>query len=85
MLFCLVRISFLAQKLSYGVLVLICLYIYIMQLTMIASCGVQVLPSIWEKHGETFLREFQKRWANHKVMVRWLSHFFHYLDRFFIT
>ncbi|XP_059447034.1 cullin-1-like [Corylus avellana] len=44
-----------------------------------------VLPSIREKHDETFLREFQKRWANHKVMVRWLSHFFHYLDRYFIT
>ncbi|KAK4586758.1 hypothetical protein RGQ29_023787 [Quercus rubra] len=31
------------------------------------------------------LRELVKRWANHKVMVRWLSRFFHYLDRYFIA
>ena len=30
-------------------------------------------------------REMVKRWANHKVMVRWLSRFFHYLDRYFIA
>ena len=27
------------------------------------------------------LRELFKRWGNHKVMVRWLSRFFNYLDR----
>ncbi|KAI9195581.1 hypothetical protein LWI28_016303 [Acer negundo] len=43
-----------------------------------------VLPSIREKHDEFMLRELVKRWANHKVMVRWLSRFFHYLDRTFI-
>ncbi|KAI3443144.1 uncharacterized protein J3R85_000033 [Psidium guajava] len=31
------------------------------------------------------LRELVKRWANHKVMVRWLSRFFIYLDRYFIA
>ncbi|XP_040861298.1 cullin-1 isoform X2 [Glycine max] len=31
------------------------------------------------------LRELVKRWANHKIMVRWLSRFFHYLDRYFIA
>ncbi|XP_023768698.1 cullin-1 isoform X2 [Lactuca sativa] len=31
------------------------------------------------------LRELVRRWSNHKVMVRWLSRFFHYLDRYFIT
>ncbi|XP_022760538.1 cullin-1-like isoform X6 [Durio zibethinus] len=31
------------------------------------------------------LRELVKRWANHKVMVRWLFRFFHYLDRYFIA
>lgn len=31
------------------------------------------------------LRELVKRWSNHKVMVRWLSRFFHYLDRYFIA
>ncbi|KAH9683396.1 Cullin-1 [Citrus sinensis] len=44
-----------------------------------------VLPSIREKHDEFMLRELVKRWSNHKVMVRWLSRFFHYLDRYFIA
>ncbi|KAJ6962609.1 cullin-1-like isoform X1 [Populus alba x Populus x berolinensis] len=44
-----------------------------------------VLPSIREKHDEFMLRELVKRWANHKIMVRWLSRFFHYLDRYFIA
>ncbi|XP_058084193.1 cullin-1-like [Magnolia sinica] len=44
-----------------------------------------VLPSLREKHDEFMLRELVKRWANHKVMVRWLSRFFDYLDRYFIA
>lgn len=44
-----------------------------------------VLPSIREKHDEFMLRELVQRWLNHKVMVRWLSRFFHYLDRYFIA
>ncbi|KAF3664459.1 Cullin-1 [Capsicum annuum] len=44
-----------------------------------------VLPSLREKHDEFMLMEFVKRWANHKLMVRWLSRFFHYLDRYFIA
>ncbi|CAI0466806.1 unnamed protein product [Linum tenue] len=44
-----------------------------------------VLPSLREKHDEFMLRELVKRWTNHKVMVRWLSRFFHYLDRYFIA
>ncbi|KAA3480932.1 Cullin-1-like protein [Gossypium australe] len=44
-----------------------------------------VLPSLREKHDEFILRELVKRWANHKVMVRWLSRFFYYLDRYFIA
>ncbi|XP_071719035.1 cullin-1-like [Rutidosis leptorrhynchoides] len=44
-----------------------------------------VLPSLREKHDEFLLRELVKRWANHKIMVRWLSRFFHYLDRYFIS
>ncbi|GLU07427.1 hypothetical protein SLE2022_243870 [Rubroshorea leprosula] len=43
-----------------------------------------VLPSLIEKHDEFMLRELVKRWLNHKVMVRWLLRFFHYLDRQFI-
>ncbi|XP_060216870.1 cullin-1-like [Lycium barbarum] len=44
-----------------------------------------VLPALREKNDEFMLREFVKRWENHKVMVRWLSRFFHYLDRSFIA
>ncbi|PNY15420.1 cullin-1-like protein, partial [Trifolium pratense] len=44
-----------------------------------------VLPSLREKHDEFMLRELVKRWSNHKIMVRWLSRFFHYLDRYFIA
>jgi len=51
----------------------------------VASHLVQVLPSLREKHDEFMLRELVKRWANHKIMVRWLSRFFHYLDRYFIA
>ncbi|XLR08756.1 hypothetical protein S83_036694, partial [Arachis hypogaea] len=44
-----------------------------------------VLPSLREKHDEFMLIELVKRWANHKIMVRWLSRFFHFLDRHFIA
>ncbi|TMW89544.1 hypothetical protein EJD97_017038 [Solanum chilense] len=43
-----------------------------------------VLPSLREKHDEFMLRELVKRWLNNKVMIRWLSRFFHYLERYFI-
>ncbi|KAJ4795071.1 Cullin family protein [Rhynchospora pubera] len=44
-----------------------------------------VLPALREKHHEYMLKELQKRWQSHKVMVRWLSRFFYYLDRYFIA
>ncbi|KAH0781945.1 hypothetical protein KY290_001543 [Solanum tuberosum] len=44
-----------------------------------------VLPSLREKHDEFMLRELVKRWSNHKIMVKWLSRFFHYLDCYFIA
>nr|XP_009794360.1 PREDICTED: cullin-1-like isoform X2 [Nicotiana sylvestris] len=44
-----------------------------------------VLPALRERHDEFMLREFVKRWTNHKLMVRWLSRFFYYLDRYFIA
>ncbi|XP_027098276.1 cullin-1 [Coffea arabica] len=44
-----------------------------------------VLPSLRGKHDEFMLRELVNRWANHKIMVRWLSRFFFYLDRYFIS
>ena len=42
---------------------------------------MQVLPSLRDHRDEFLLRELLKRWNNHKVMVRWLSRFFNYLDR----
>eukprot|EP00959_Pyramimonas_sp_CCMP1952_P201469 4212947-Pyramimonas_sp.AAC.3 len=44
-----------------------------------------VLPALREKHDEYMLRELVKRWENHKLMVRWLSRFFNYLDRYYIS
>lgn len=47
----------------------------------------EVLPSLTTKletSGEFLLRELVQRWANHKVMIRWLSRFFQYLDRFYV-
>ncbi len=41
----------------------------------------RVLPSLRDLQHETLLRELQQRWVNHKLMVRWLSRFFNYLDR----
>ncbi|XP_059437397.1 cullin-1-like [Corylus avellana] len=43
-----------------------------------------VVPSLKEKHDEFMLRELVRRWLNHKVMVRWLSLFLGYLDKYFI-
>lgn len=54
-------------------------------LTLSPPVRPQVLPALREKHGEHMLRELVKRWENHKIMVRWLSRFFNYLDRYYIT
>jgi cullin 1 len=43
-----------------------------------------VLPAIQDKHDEPMLHEFVKRWQNHKVMVRFLTRLFTYLDRFYV-
>ena len=43
-----------------------------------------VLPALREKKGEYMLKELVRRWDNHKIMVRWLSRFFNYLDRYYI-
>lgn len=45
----------------------------------------KVMPALKDKQGEYLLKELLKRWANHKVMVRWLSRFFNYLDRYYIS
>ncbi|GAY60755.1 hypothetical protein CUMW_204500 [Citrus unshiu] len=43
-----------------------------------------VFPSLSEKHDEHLLRELVKRFANHKVMVKWLALCFNYLERYYI-
>lgn len=43
-----------------------------------------VLPSLRGAQGEHLLRQLVERWKNHKIMVRWLSRFFNYLDRYYI-
>jgi cullin 1 len=45
---------------------------------------LKVLPSIKEKHDKFMLMELVKRWANHKIMIRWLSRFFQYISRTYI-
>ncbi|CAJ2679071.1 unnamed protein product [Trifolium pratense] len=44
----------------------------------------KVLSAVRDKHDEFMLRELVQRWSNHKVFVRWLSRFFHYLDRYYV-
>ncbi|MCL7033035.1 hypothetical protein MKW94_018899 [Papaver nudicaule] len=41
-------------------------------------------PAIQQKHDVFMLQELVQRWKNHKVMVRWLSRFCFYLDRYYI-
>ncbi|KAJ4909085.1 Cullin-1 [Raphanus sativus] len=36
-----------------------------------------------EMHDEYMLRELSRRWDINKIMVKWLSHIFLYLDRYF--
>lgn len=43
-----------------------------------------VLPDLREEHGEFMLRKLVKRWANHKIMVKWMCGIFRVLDRSFI-
>ncbi|KAF9618915.1 hypothetical protein IFM89_002910 [Coptis chinensis] len=42
--------------------------------------GKTVLPGLGKRHDESLLIELVKSWANYKVVVRWLSRFFNYLD-----
>ncbi|MEW5307923.1 MAG: hypothetical protein WDW36_010291 [Sanguina aurantia] len=44
----------------------------------------KVMPSLQEHHDEVLLKELFTRWNNHKLMVRWLSRFFNYLDRYYV-
>ena len=43
---------------------------------------MQVLKKVEaQESGPHLLKELQKAWDNHAVMVRWLTRFFNYLDR----
>lgn len=44
----------------------------------------KVMPSLREHRDEVLLKELYNRWQNHKLMVRWLSRFFNYLDRYYV-
>ena len=46
-----------------------------------AGPWLQVMPVLRAQTAESLLKELQWRWTNHRVMVRWLSKFFNYLDR----
>ena len=45
----------------------------------------KVLPLLRQQHGEHMLRELVRRWDTHQVMVRCMSRYFNYLDRYYIT
>ncbi|MQL71541.1 hypothetical protein Taro_003859, partial [Colocasia esculenta] len=44
-----------------------------------------VLPTLVGRHGELLLREFLRRWLNHNELVKRLSRFFAYLERFYVV
>ncbi|GMH34701.1 hypothetical protein BSKO_02562 [Bryopsis sp. KO-2023] len=44
----------------------------------------RVIRQFSDMRDEYLLRELHKRWDNHKIMVRWLSRFFNYLDRYYV-
>lgn len=44
----------------------------------------KVMPCLREHRDELLLKELLLRWNNHKLMVRWLSRFFNYLDRYYV-
>ena len=50
-----------------------------------AYIAERVLPALRGHSGEFLLGELWTRWSNHKLMVRWLSRFFNYLDRYYIA
>lgn len=50
-----------------------------------AYIAERVLPALRGHSGEFLLSELWTRWSNHKLMVRWLSRFFNYLDRYYIA
>jgi len=50
-----------------------------------AYLAVKVHPALLGIYDERLARDLVLRWNNHKLMVRWLSRFFNYLDRYYIS
>lgn len=44
----------------------------------------QVLPALRHQRNDFLLTELTKRWANHKIMNKWMRLFFMYLDRYYV-
>lgn len=52
--------------------------------TICAYLTQTVLPALRHQRQEFLLQELTKRWANHKIMNRWMQKFFMYLDRYYV-
>ncbi|GLD93367.1 hypothetical protein PINS_up001959 [Pythium insidiosum] len=53
-------------------------------LTFDSYLEAQVLPSLEKAPDELFLSGLVHRWQNHKLMNKWMSRFFMYLDRYYV-
>jgi len=51
---------------------------------MTAYVQTRVLPALRGKNDHALMVEVAKRWANHKIYVRWMERFFTYLDRYYV-
>lgn len=52
--------------------------------TLSAYLRWSTLPELRAVHGEVMLRELVRRWNNHKLMVRWVTRTFSYVDRYYV-
>jgi cullin 1 len=52
--------------------------------TLSTYLRMSTLPALHSVHGEFMLRELGRRWANHKLMVRWVTRTFSYVDRYYV-
>lgn len=55
------------------------------QSTLKAYLRSSCLPAIQRTTGEeSLLRELRRRWSNHKLMVKWVTRTFSYIDRYYV-
>jgi len=52
--------------------------------TICAYLTETVLPALRAQKSDFLLTELTKRWANHKIMNKWMQKFFMYLDRYYV-